>query len=238
MDYAINSHLRNNNSNENVVFPGFIYDNKRFCSRLYVFLKMIGLIFYTISLINCYRLDFYIIMIVSMSLSTMNSARYEYAHLKKNGTIFSSIDEFKQWKKKLYPKSRIFFSTIELVIKIVFFAKIFPPHCEFGNLCEIGDSIFKIHILVLFIIYIIAGGFSIGLFCLIYSYENPNRQSISLPISILVIYNQNEECCICLDIGDNITWSILPCGHKFHQECILIWLRTNQTCPICRLYVS
>ena len=69
MDYTINSYL-SNNSNEIIVFPGFIYDNKRFCSKLYLFFKFIGLIFYTISLINCYSLEFYIIMIISMSLST------------------------------------------------------------------------------------------------------------------------------------------------------------------------
>ena len=39
-------------------------------------------------------------MIVAMFLSTMNSARYEYAHFKLYVTIFSSENEFEEWKEK------------------------------------------------------------------------------------------------------------------------------------------
>jgi hypothetical protein len=169
-------------------------------------------------------------MIVAMFLSTINSARYEYAHFKRYGTIFSSVNEFNEWKKGLYPKSRILFSMVEISIKIVYFIKIFPPVCEFNNLCEIGESIFKIHILVLFMIYIIAGVFSICLLC-------SHRQTISLLIPILVVNSQNEECCICIDTDNTSEWSILPCGHKFHGQCISTWLHMNQTCPICRLHM-
>jgi len=178
-------------------------------------------------------------MIVAMFLSTMNSARYEYAHFKRYGTIFSSENEFEEWKKGLYPKSRILFSMVELVIKIVFFIKIFPPVCEFRNLCEIGEGIFKIHILALLMIYIIAFVSSICFLCSCYRYDNSHRQQIiSLPIQILVINNQNEECSICMDTDNNSEWSILQCGHKFHGECISTWLLTNQTCPICRIRIS
>ena len=167
-----------------------------------------------------------------MFLSTINSARYEYAHFKRYGTIFSSVNEFDAWKEKLYPKSRILFSIIEIIIKIIFFINTFPPVCDFRNLCQIGESIFKIHILALLKIYIIAFVFSICLLC------SHRQQIISLPIQILVINTQNEECCICMDTDNNSEWSILPCGHKFHGQCISQWLRSNQTCPICRLRIS
>ena len=225
MDYAIDS-------------SEFLYDNRRICSKLYVFFKFIGVIFYTISLQTCYNPDFFIGMIVAMFLSIMNSVRYEYKHLKRYGTIFSSINEFEEWKKGLYPRSRILFSMVELVIKIVYFTRIFPPICEFNNLCQIGESIFKIHVIILLIIYIIAFVSSICLLCSCYRYDNSHRQqTISLPIQILVINTQNEECCICMDKGNN-SWSMLPCGHKFHRECISMWLRSNQTCPICRIRIS
>ncbi|KAG2376261.1 hypothetical protein HKW66_Vig0155850 [Vigna angularis] len=42
-------------------------------------------------------------------------------------------------------------------------------------------------------------------------------------------------CCICLDEFDlNAECYTLPCQHFFHQKCITPWLRTNQTCPMCR----
>lgn len=47
------------------------------------------------------------------------------------------------------------------------------------------------------------------------------------------------ECAICQEdfqLGE--TFVPLPCNdthpHKFHKECILPWLRDNNTCPTCR----
>jgi hypothetical protein len=232
MEHSLDSYFWNINSNE------FLYDNRRICSKLYIFFKFIGLIFYGSILPTCNNHDFFIGMIVAMFLSVINSMRYEYAHFKRYGTIFSSINEFEEWKKELYPRSRILFSIVEISIKIVYFINTFPPVCEFRNLCQICESIFKIHVIALLMIYIIAFVSSICFLCSCYRYDNSHRhQTISLPIQILVINTQNEECCICMDIG-NTSWTILPCGHKFHGHCISIWLHTNQTCPICRLYIS
>ena len=79
--------------------------------------------------------------------------------------------------------------------------------------------------------------FFICFLCSCYRHDNSHRQqTISFPIQILVINTQNEECCICMDKG-NTSWSMLPCGDKFHRECISQWLCSNQTCPICRLHM-
>jgi len=231
MEHSLDSYFWNNDSNE------FLYDNRRICSKLYVFFKFIGLIFYASILPTCNNHDFFIGMIVAMFLSIINSARYEYAHFKRYGTIFSSVNEFEEWKKGLYSKSRIIFSIVEISIKIVYFIKTFPPICEFRNLCEIGESIFKIHILAILMIYIIAFVSSICFLCSCYRHDfsnnqrNIQQQTISLPI-------QNEECCICMDNDNNSEWSMLPCAHKFHRKCISQWLRSNQTCPICRIQIS
>jgi hypothetical protein len=231
--------ILNNQSNEIVLFPGFIYDNRRICKKIYILFKLIGLIFYTSTLPNCNKSNIIIIMIVAMYLATINSACYEYEHFKRYGTIFSSINEFEEWKKKLYPKSRIIFSIIELIIKIVYFVRIFPPQCEFQNLCQIAESIFKIHIMAIFMIYIIVGVFLTCLLCSVPTIDIANSsQIISSPNLILVSNNQNEECCICMDIGGTNAWSMLQCGHKFHGECISTWLRLNQTCPICRIQIQ
>lgn len=219
----------------------FIYDDSRICQKLYVFFKFIGLIFYSMTLRTCYKPYFYIGMIIAMFLSMMNSARYEYAHFKRYGTQFSSLNEYSIWKNKLRPKSKIFCATIELSIKTVYFIKTFPPQCQFDNLCEIGESIFKIHILFLFAVYIIFGIFSIFLLWSIYcnNYSQPvpfiNHHNV---VPLLIPVALREECCICLDTENTCAWSILPCGHKFHMSCILTWLHSNQTCPVCRLQIN
>ncbi|KAK0643469.1 hypothetical protein B0T16DRAFT_459609 [Cercophora newfieldiana] len=43
------------------------------------------------------------------------------------------------------------------------------------------------------------------------------------------------ECTICIDElkkGDEVT--SLPCTHWFHGECVILWLKEHNTCPICR----
>ena len=248
MDYGIDLVLMNDDVSRRVAFSEFMYDDRRICSKLYVFLKLIGVVFYTTSLTRCDNPEFFMIMIGIMFLATINSIRYEMVHLKRYGTIFSSINEYNSWKNEQWPKSRLLFSIIELAIKIGFFVKTFPPIFGFKDLCEIGQSIFKIHILILFISYFMIGILGICILPSFYCFDSSAQelyrttyrisQIVSSPIPILITNNQNEECCICLDIDSTESWSILPCGHKFHGVCISNWINTHKTCPICRLYMS
>lgn len=46
---------------------------------------------------------------------------------------------------------------------------------------------------------------------------------------------QTTECTICLDefeIGQKVAH--LPCKHWFHEDCVVLWLKAHNTCPICR----
>ncbi|KAI1381787.1 hypothetical protein F4677DRAFT_399735 [Hypoxylon crocopeplum] len=43
------------------------------------------------------------------------------------------------------------------------------------------------------------------------------------------------ECTICIDdmaAGDEAI--VLPCKHWFHEQCVILWLKQHNTCPICR----
>jgi len=47
--------------------------------------------------------------------------------------------------------------------------------------------------------------------------------------------NQNDCCTICLEqlhIGEFATR--IPCGHLFHEDCIKLWLKSSNQCPVCR----
>lgn len=49
----------------------------------------------------------------------------------------------------------------------------------------------------------------------------------------------NIQCGICMEnTNGNETVLILPCEHKFHEECLKPWLRINKFCPICRADVT
>jgi Ring finger domain len=55
--------------------------------------------------------------------------------------------------------------------------------------------------------------------------------------SLDICENQNcEDCSICLQKFDSDHDKVrsLPCCHKFHENCIFIWLQSHVTCPICR----
>lgn len=41
------------------------------------------------------------------------------------------------------------------------------------------------------------------------------------------------ECCICLSPMREEIFKT-ECNHSFHTDCIMQWLNTNDTCPICR----
>ncbi|KAJ3486857.1 hypothetical protein NLG97_g6535 [Lecanicillium saksenae] len=45
----------------------------------------------------------------------------------------------------------------------------------------------------------------------------------------------NTECSICIDgMKEGETILSLPCRHSFHDECVVMWLKEHNTCPICR----
>lgn len=47
------------------------------------------------------------------------------------------------------------------------------------------------------------------------------------------------ECTICIDemkVGDEAV--VLPCKHWFHEQCVVLWLKQHNTCPICRAPVD
>mmetsp|Transcript_30903 Transcript_30903/g.43069 ORF Transcript_30903/g.43069 Transcript_30903/m.43069 type:complete len:278 (-) Transcript_30903:413-1246(-) len=49
----------------------------------------------------------------------------------------------------------------------------------------------------------------------------------------------SDRCTVCQEnyqIGDKITH--LPCGHTFHRECVIQWLKQKNSCPLCRAKID
>ena len=46
-----------------------------------------------------------------------------------------------------------------------------------------------------------------------------------------------HECPMCLEMLPDESVTVLPCLHKFHNDCVGFWMlkKFTDTCPICRL---
>ena len=63
--------------------------------------------------------------------------------------------------------------------------------------------------------------------------ESSTGEFVKNPVSSS---KETENCPICLDdITSKKTRKCLPCGHTFHEQCILRWFKENATCPNCRM---
>jgi len=266
MDYALDFYLGPSPANQygtgasrRLMLTSFVYDDHRFFSKIYLLVKSLGFVFYVGTLTRCVNPLIYIIMNGLMCLSAVNTARYEYHHYQRYGTVFISIPEYEEWKAGLWPKSRFVFSAAELALKIGYFIYTFPPSFDISSICEIGKSVFMIHVLAILMVYFISFVFTCCIYCYLYlCYPNGagagavNRvgagaAGANVPIRMISLVlpatfvSHDKECCICLDdtaeSQSRQQWLGLPCGHIFHHVCISRWLLTNETCPVCRLNI-
>ncbi|KAM3359044.1 E3 ubiquitin-protein ligase MPSR1 [Capsicum galapagoense] len=47
--------------------------------------------------------------------------------------------------------------------------------------------------------------------------------------------DEKDECVVCLDeMGVGEVVKEMPCKHRFHGDCVVTWLKSHGSCPICR----
>jgi len=78
------------------------------------------------------------------------------------------------------------------------------------------------------------------------SSHSPTPQSVLDALRVGVVGEDELEggmgddaCAVCQDayhLGQDVLW--VPCDHVFHRDCILPWLKSSSTCPICRSHVT
>ncbi|CAH8308892.1 unnamed protein product [Eruca vesicaria subsp. sativa] len=64
----------------------------------------------------------------------------------------------------------------------------------------------------------------------------PASESFIKNLPVVELGVEDDDCAVCKDemsIGSEAV-VLLPCNHKYHGECIVPWLRTRNTCPVCR----
>lgn len=65
--------------------------------------------------------------------------------------------------------------------------------------------------------------------------DNSTSQNHEMPMTQNRTNPDKQECIICYDdLGDESSTVVFGCGHQFHEVCILEWLETKPTCPLCR----
>jgi len=239
----------------------FLYNKKRICTRLCLFVKVGGFAFYTAGAITCGNRNdapfiAYCSMLVGMFATICNSARYECAFYKIYGTQFNSAHDFNAWKVRQMPNLRYWFEVIERVITCCFFVKAWPlqfpirddaPHSTV-SICELSMTVFKIQIVALFVVYLIALVFVACMYVSFRSFHTltltqtqtqtqTNAAHDAPPMESFYFIDEQNECCICLDKTAD-TWSMTRCAHSFHRKCLSNWTQTTATCPVCRTHLD
>lgn len=66
--------------------------------------------------------------------------------------------------------------------------------------------------------------------------QPPTSQKFLDQLVDLVVESQEDyECSICLKkMESGETLNQLPCQHKFHKDCVQLWLKKINSCPLCR----
>ncbi|KVH98488.1 uncharacterized protein LOC112511781 [Cynara cardunculus var. scolymus] len=58
---------------------------------------------------------------------------------------------------------------------------------------------------------------------------------LSVVMTELDLEKNDALCAVCKDeIGVGLMGKQLPCGHRYHGDCIVPWLSIRNTCPVCR----
>jgi hypothetical protein len=225
----------------------YLYNKKRICTRLCLFMKVGGFAFYTAGAITCVNRNdapfiAYCSILVGMFATICNWARYECAFYKIYGTQFNSAHEFNAWKVRQMPNLRHWFDFVERVIACCFFVTAWPLQFPISDSCELSMTVFKIHVIAMFTIYLLALVFVV---CMYVSFRltltltqtltqpQTNAAHDAPPMESFHFIDEQNECCICLDKTAD-TWSMTRCAHSFHRKCLSNWTQTTATCPVCR----
>eukprot|EP00919_Chromeraceae_sp_WS-2016_P012301 GHVR01028731.1.p2 GENE.GHVR01028731.1~~GHVR01028731.1.p2 ORF type:complete len:172 (-),score=51.78 GHVR01028731.1:193-708(-) len=63
----------------------------------------------------------------------------------------------------------------------------------------------------------------------------PASRDCRFALPMKTVAETDVKCSVCqCDLTVRGKAKVMPCGHYFHQECIIEWLERHNTCPTCR----
>jgi hypothetical protein len=71
--------------------------------------------------------------------------------------------------------------------------------------------------------------------------NNTVRPEIEVENDVVDIFNEEIECCICMETRENFQMCHLNCRHKFCDQCIQTHISANRaipSCPLCRNLIT
>jgi len=151
-------------------------------------------------------------------------------YLKNTGLHFINYDSFDEWR---FSFNICFYKKITFFVKTVFYFCFSITGLVF--LRDIEELFYRIFVVLVFVYAVV-----IGLLKIIFSISWIDNKFFYKPQvqPIMKITNHvlppNDECSICLEKNTHPEWCELPCNHKFHFKCVENWIKSNNSCPVCR----
>jgi hypothetical protein len=233
----------------------YILHQSRKIQKMYIILQLL-LFLFNISgticvflFVNEPEMSFYWFnMYVSFQfISICYDSYYEYIFHINRGIFFNSSNDYLIWKNNI---GIIYFSETLKILDFLLSLIIVGLHWPMNTTIDNNEnviylaSILIIHIKIsvyFFIGLLMLSGVCLGYICYKISdfyrwFINKPQQQIQLPIVSLKLVI--DDCCICMENTPNENWTKINCGHIFHTNCLLKWMKSGQenskTCPICR----
>jgi len=69
------------------------------------------------------------------------------------------------------------------------------------------------------------------------SFETVHREPIQTTVQKISVTEEEQNCCICIELKETTDISQINCGHKFCRSCIMRYISrntNNSCCPLCR----
>lgn len=181
-----------------------------------------------------YKLSCLVISLMCLNiLEQLMSMKCLMILYRNYGMEFENNGSFDDWKYDFFIfRLRKIFNTFKMIL---YFCTSLYIFFEFRNIKPGEYLAFLVILIFQAALYLFIGfAMSINSFHIIYLYYTKKDLIVILPIKLQRnVEAPDEECAICMD-KETKEWAELPCRHRFHYDCVNVWVNLRNNCPVCR----